>query len=420
MKIILKLDKNWLYGDGGIHAFAMRKLLKKLIPAFGLSEEDVEQDFSACTLSLPDSMDRQTAESRLRSILEDFFGADKLDSICTYSFSSDSPQEESPSQEADSPKADAGEDDARKPPAPPRHEDAENRADAAPPTNAGASRTADEELASMIGLDTIKDDLANVISMVQLQKLRAQKGLLSIPVSRHMVFTGNPGTGKTTVARILAKKYKEIGSLKKGQLVEVSRSDLVAQYVGQTAPKTLGKIKEALGGILFIDEAYTLSNHGLADFGQEAIETLLKQMEDHRDEFVVIVAGYPELMKDFIHSNPGLKSRFTKFIHFPDYSAQELNDIFCSMCEKYELKLTDDASARAQQAISDFAAHKGEDFANARDIRNYFERILERQARRIVGSGEQADVCQIVADDIPSSFKQDVDISGSGKKMGFH
>ena len=191
-----------------------------------------------------------------------------------------------------------------------------------------------EELNELIGLDMVKADVKELINLVKVQKMREDKGMKTVPVSLHLVFSGNPGTGKTTVARILSKLYKEIGVLSKGQLVEVDRSGLVAGYVGQTAIKTQKKIEEAKGGILFIDEAYTLAKEG-NDFGQEAIDTILKAMEDNRKDLVVIVAGYTNLMENFINSNPGLKSRFNKYIEFKDYSAEELIEIFDMQCRKY-------------------------------------------------------------------------------------
>ena len=204
----------------------------------------------------------------------------------------------------------------------------------------------------------------------------------SVPVSLHLVFSGNPGTGKTTVARILAKLYKEIGILREGQLIETDRSGLVAGYVGQTAIKTQKKIEEAMGGVLFIDEAYTL-NQKDENFGQEAIDTILKAMEDHRDEFIVIVAGYTELMKAFVESNPGLKSRFNKFFEFPDYTVDELQQIFDLQCSKYQYKMTEDAEKAVREEIIKLEAAKGENFANAREVRNLFEKIITNQAARV-------------------------------------
>ena len=178
-----------------------------------------------------------------------------------------------------------------------------------------------EELNSLIGLSDLKKDVCELVNLMKLQKMREERGMKSVSISKHLVFSGNPGTGKTTVARILAKLYKQAGILSKGQLVEVDRSGLVAGYVGQTAIKTQEKIQEAMGGILFVDEAYALVKEG-QDYGQEAIDTILKAMEDNRDDFVVIVAGYPDLMKTFIESNPGLRSRFNKYFFFDDYNEE--------------------------------------------------------------------------------------------------
>lgn len=239
-----------------------------------------------------------------------------------------------------------------------------------------------EKLNALIGLEEIKADVNNLVNLVKMQIRRKEQGLKPVPVSLHLVFSGNPGTGKTTIARILADIYKEIGILSKGQLVEVDRSGLVAGYVGQTAIKTQEKINEALGGILFIDEAYTLVKDG-NDYGQEAIDTILKAMEDHRDDFIVIVAGYTDLMQNFINSNPGLKSRFNKYIDFPDYSADELVEIFHSMCNEYQYTLTPNAEKTLQEVVFDIEKNKDNNFANARDIRNLFEMVITKQATRL-------------------------------------
>lgn len=257
------------------------------------------------------------------------------------------------------------------------------------------------ELNDLIGIQCIKRDVSELIGLVNTMKNREKRGLKTIPISLHLVFTGNPGTGKTTVARILAQLYKEIGVLSVGQLVEVDRSDLVAGYVGQTALKTQKKIDEAKGGILFIDEAYTLVKDG-NDFGQEAIDTILKEMEDHRGEFIVVVAGYPESMKKFINSNPGLKSRFNRFFHFPDYNIEELEQIFNMFCEKYDYKLTEKARLKVREDILAMEQSKTDNFANARDIRNYFERIITKQANRIfaIENANEKDMLTIIPSDL--------------------
>lgn len=239
-----------------------------------------------------------------------------------------------------------------------------------------------EKLDQLIGLTTIKHDVKELTDFVRIQKLRKDEGLKSVPVSLHLVFTGNPGTGKTTVARILAALYKQIGVLSQGQLVEVDRSGLVAGYVGQTAIKTQEKIQEALGGVLFIDEAYSLAQKDDA-FGQEAIDTILKAMEDHRDDFVVIVAGYTKPMEKFINSNPGLKSRFNKYIEFPDYTVEELEGIFDMNCKKYDYVVEEDARIQIRELIKLRKLTRRENFANAREVRNLFEEMITNQARRV-------------------------------------
>ena len=239
-----------------------------------------------------------------------------------------------------------------------------------------------EELESLVGLTTIKADVKELMAFVKIQKLRQDAGLKSVPVSLHLVFTGNPGTGKTTVARIIGRLYKQIGVLSKGQLVEVDRSGLVAGYVGQTALKTQEQIKKAMGGVLFIDEAYALAQKDDA-FGQEAIDTVLKAMEDHRDDLVVIVAGYTNPMEKFINSNPGLKSRFNKYFEFPDYTIDELESIFYLNCTKYDYIVEEDAKKQIRARIISRKMLRQENFANAREIRNMFEDIITNQARRV-------------------------------------
>ena len=259
------------------------------------------------------------------------------------------------------------------------------------------------ELNSLIGLRMVKDEIADLIHVVEHQQRRKAQGLRVPSMSLHLVFMGNPGTGKTTVARYIARLYKSLGLLSKGQLIETDRSGLVAGYVGQTAIKTQEIINEAMGGVLFIDEAYTLNGNSSNDFGQEAIDTLLKAMEDKRDDFVVIVAGYPDLMDAFVHSNPGLESRFNCYIHFEDYSAAEMLSIFKMSCEKNQYMLTEAAETvvKAYFATASISA-----IANGRGARNLFERVVTQQAKRTVAMSEsEADeLSTITEDDIKNAL----------------
>ena len=239
------------------------------------------------------------------------------------------------------------------------------------------------QLESLVGLETVKKDVKSMMNLIKVRKLREENGLPVAPMSLHMVFMGNPGTGKTTVARLLGGLYAAIGALSKGQMVEVDRSGLVAGYVGQTAIKTQEIIQSALGGVLFIDEAYSLSSGGENDFGREAIETLLKAMEDHREDLVVIVAGYTEPMEGFLSSNPGLESRFNKYIHFPDYTGPELNAIFHSQCQRNGYRLDGEAEAFSGEFFQALYDGRDENFGNGRDVRNRFEDMVVRQANRV-------------------------------------
>lgn len=242
-----------------------------------------------------------------------------------------------------------------------------------------------EEIDAMVGLEPVKKEIHNLVNLMRMRVLRKAKGLEIPNISMHLVFTGNPGTGKTIMARKIAQIYKCLGILSTGVFVETERSGLVAGYMGQTAEQVRKKVEEAKGGVLFIDEAYTLSNSGNeGDYGQEAIDTLLKFMEDLREDFVLIVAGYPREMEQFLKSNPGLKSRFNKYIYFDDYSAEELYQIFLQLCKKNDYVLDNAAEDSLLYIITDMVAKKGREFANARDIRNYFEKVITNQANRVM------------------------------------
>lgn len=244
------------------------------------------------------------------------------------------------------------------------------------------------QLNDLVGLDSVKKDVNSLINLLKVRKIREQRGIKQPVMSLHLVFYGNPGTGKTTVARLLSKIYHKMGILSKGQLVEVDRSGLVGGYVGQTAIKTKDVIDKALGGILFIDEAYTLASESGNDYGQEAIDTLLKAMEDHRDDFIVIVAGYPNQMATFLASNPGLKSRFNKYLEFEDYEPAELLEMLDKMCAQYGVELTDEARDYAINLFQTTCTNRPDDFANGRAVRNFFEDALTAQANRLAAEND--------------------------------
>jgi len=267
------------------------------------------------------------------------------------------------------------------------------------------------ELDSLIGLDGVKKEVHSLINLIKVRKMRESHGLKVMDMSFHMVFTGNPGTGKTTVARLVAKIYKQLGFLSSGQLIETDRSGLVAGYVGQTAGKVTEVVKSALGGILFIDEAYALARKGMDnDFGREAIDTLVKLMEDNRDDLVVIVAGYTDEMHDFLTSNPGLISRFNKYIDFPDYTDDELMAILAMNAKKQGYAIADEANAVVRSMLEGMTVSDRLDFGNARGMRNTLEKLVQAQANRLANTTEEITkdmLCEITEADAKAALEED-------------
>jgi SpoVK/Ycf46/Vps4 family AAA+-type ATPase len=258
-------------------------------------------------------------------------------------------------------------------------------------------------LNALVGLDEVKSQVIDWVEQIKIFQMRKERGLSVPDMSYHMVFTGNPGTGKTTVARLMAQIYCAMGILSGGQLVEVDRAGLVAGYVGQTAVKTRDVLKQAYGGVLFIDEAYSLANGSANDFGQEAIDTILKDMEDKRDDLVVIVAGYDEPMESFISSNPGLRSRFKNFIHFSDYNGENLLKIFEGLCHQNQYTLDKESKERLRDYFNELYANRNVNFGNGRDVRNFFETTVTRQSKRVskINNPTNEDMTTLLPEDFP-------------------
>lgn len=273
------------------------------------------------------------------------------------------------------------------------------------------------ELNSLVGLNDVKNAVNDLIAYQKVKHLREQQGLYSEKSTMHLAFTGNPGTGKTTVARIIGHVYKQLGLLSKGHFVEVSRTDLIAGYQGQTALKVKKVVEQAKGGVLFIDEAYSITENDHSDsYGRECLTELTKALEDYRDDLVVIVAGYTEPMKKFFESNPGLKSRFNTFIEFGDFSGEELYEILGSMCNKNNYELSEAVAEYLEKALLDLSVNKGEQFANGRLVRNIFDDLVMNHARRVskIDDATRQQLMEITVEDIPASLlKQDSDTERS-------
>ncbi len=266
-------------------------------------------------------------------------------------------------------------------------------------------------LNNLVGMQNVKTDIGTLINFLKIQKMRQEEGLPVISITLHSVFCGPPGTGKTTIARVMGEMYKQLGILSKGHVIEIDRSGLVAGYVGQTAIQVDEVVKSALDGVLFIDEAYTLAPEGGSkDFGQEAIDTLLKRMEDYRDRLVVIVAGYPEEMSRFIDANPGLQSRFNRFFHFEDYKPDELLAIFEIICQQNHFILAEQSKQILLSQLTTLYENRDKKFGNGRLVRNIFDKTVEKQANRLAQMSQPSkeQLMTILPEDIRPPAKVEV------------
>lgn len=259
-----------------------------------------------------------------------------------------------------------------------------------------------KEMDELVGLEGVKEEITTLVNFIKVQKQREKAGLNSSALSYHMVFTGNPGTGKTTVARIISRIYKQLGILEEGHLTETDRSGLIAEYEGQTAVKVNDVIDTALHGILFIDEAYALNLGHNETYGKEAVATIIKRMEDDRENLIVILAGYTGEMKNFIETNPGFESRINRYINFPDYKPADLVEIFKRQCTKADYNLTDEAIVKVEEVFNVAYAERDKAFGNARFARNVFENAMELQSNRLASQGNLSkdELCTIVPGDI--------------------